>query len=132
MKAVVLDTTVASIIFRQLSEAQAILEGLVSTERILSFQTVAEMRFGAEVKGWGLGKRNILEEFISEHTIVHSSDELISCWSMIKMEASKVGRRLESSDAWIAATAKLLDVPLLTQDKDFDEIACPSVTVIRF
>ena len=47
-------------------------------------------------------------------------------------EARKAGRRLEAGDCWIAATALLLDAPLLTHDKDFDTKACPSLAVIRY
>ena len=38
-------------------------------------------------------------------------------------EAEKKGRHLASSDAWIAATAVLLDLPLLTHNrKDYESL----------
>ena len=44
-------------------------------------------------------------------------------------DARRTGRRLEAGDAWIAATAKMLDAPLLTHDKDFSPVACPAITI---
>ena len=44
--------------------------------------------------------------------------------------ARVVGRRLEADDAWVAATASLLNLPLLTHDKDFRDLGYPGLTVI--
>jgi predicted nucleic acid-binding protein len=35
----------------------------------------------------------------------------------VKAEADRLGRVLQSSDAWIAATAVKLDVPLVSHDQ---------------
>ena len=49
--------------------------------------------------------------------------DICSVWAKLRVEAEKKGRHLSSSDAWIAATAVLLDVPLLTHNhKDYESL----------
>ncbi len=132
MNAVVLDTSIASFMFKAsplLSPYKPHLENAVC---FLSFQTVAEMRLGARVDRWGLKQRQALEMFLANFQIVAYSDILASDWASIMHEARQAGRRLESGDGWIAATALLLSAPLLTHDRDFDAQACPSIIVIRY
>jgi predicted nucleic acid-binding protein len=68
-------------------------------------------------------------EFLSSFIVVGYTDELATLWATTMHEARRAGRRLEAGDAWIAATARLLNAPLLTHDKDFSPAACPSITV---
>ena len=42
--------------------------------------------------------------------------------------ARRAGRRPKVQDAWIAATARAVGVPVYTQDRDFDDL---SVDVVR-
>jgi predicted nucleic acid-binding protein len=105
---------------------------LENASLVLSFQTIAEMRFGALKANWGEPRRSRLEEFFASFYILEYTDQLATCWAEIMHEARRVGRRLEAGDAWIAATARYLDAPLLTDDKDFSVEACPSITVYRF
>ena len=70
-----------------------------------------------------------MEDFLSSCKTMKYTDELAEKWAIIMKEARQAGRRLESGDAWIAATALLLGIPFLTHDKDFDKNACPSIVV---
>ncbi len=87
------------------------------------------MRFGALLKKWGNSQRQELENFLNSYQIIEYSTDLTDRCAIVMQEASQAGRRLETGDAWIAATALLLDIPLLTHDKDFDKNACPSISV---
>ncbi len=97
-----------------------------------SFQTIAEMRLGALNGKWGGRRQRQLEGFFTTLVIVSYTDKLGHLWAETMHQARTVGRRLEAGDAWIAATALLLNVPLLTHDKDFDSAACPSITIYRY
>jgi predicted nucleic acid-binding protein len=57
-----------------------------------------------------------LRLFIGRCAIVPSSHDLVPKWAEA-MVARKSGRRIETADAWIAATALLYDAPLLTNNK---------------
>ena len=132
MNAVVLDTSVASFVFKTSPLIASYRPHLQNVASFLSFHTVAEMRLGAMRDNWGNNRRQILENYFAALQVVGYTDELCHCWVRMMHEARKAGRRLESGDGWIAATALLLDAPLLTHDKDFDAEACPSITVIRY
>ena len=132
MRSYVADTSVASLILRKRPEVSAYRERLEGSRIYLSFQTIAEMRFGALLKNWGGKRRRELEDFLGSCTTLEYTDELADKWAIIMKEARLAGRRLESGDAWIAATALLLDIPLLTHDRDFDQSACPSIIVYSY
>ena len=132
MKPCVLDTNVVSLILRNAPQATPYLQYLEGVERILSFQTIAEMRFGSRTGKWGYFRKQNLESFLRAQTVVTYTDELAHNWALVMHEARRAGRRLEAGDAWIAATALLLNIPLLTHDRDFDVSSCPSIEVIRF
>jgi predicted nucleic acid-binding protein len=127
----VLDTSIASLL---LNKSPALIPYTPYFDNALlaiSFQTVAEMRFGALKAQWAELSRQGLEQFMQRFAIVGYDDRLASSWAEIMHDAAKVGRRLEAGDAWIAATAKYLRAPLLTHDKDFAVEACPPITIYR-
>lgn len=128
----VLDTSVASLLLNENPAISPYLPLFENASLALSFQTVAEMRFGALRANWGERRRDQLEEFFRRFAIVGYDDRLASCWAQVMCEAADAGRRLEAGDGWIAATALYLKAPLLTHDKDFDAAACPSIMIYRF
>lgn len=130
--AAVLDTSVVSLIFNRNPLLALYLLHLQNAVWLVSFQTVAEMRFGARKANWGAGRQQDLERFLQRFQIVPYSDALATHWAEVMLEAQRAGLRLEAGDAWIAATARLLNAPLLTHDKDFSPQSCPSVTVYRY
>lgn len=127
-----LDTSIASFVFKASPLLAPYRPHLSGSMRCISFQTVAEMRFGARSNGWGEARRQMLDSFLNSLTVLGYSDNLATSWAEVMLVARRAGRRLESGDAWIAATAALLDAPLLTHDEDFDLNACPSITVVRY
>lgn len=50
-------------------------------------------------------------------------------WSELRMTLHTLHRRLEINDSWIAATAIAHQLPLMTKDRDFDDI--PRLETIR-
>lgn len=127
----VLDTSIASLLLNKSPALAPYTAYFENASLAISFQTVAEMRFGALKANWGEPRRQALEQFFRRFAIVGYNDRLASCWAEMMYDAAKVGKRLEAGDAWIAATAKYLNAPLLTHDKDFSIEACPSITIYR-
>ena len=128
----VLDTTIASLMLNKSSLLTPYEPHLQNTTLFLCFQTVAEMRYGALKAQWGAARRNALEQFLSNFNIVLYNDALAFHWAEVMRDAQQAGRRLESGDGWIAASAKYLNAPLLTHDKDFDTQSSPALTVYRY
>jgi predicted nucleic acid-binding protein len=57
-------------------------------------------------------------------------DEIVaSAWATLRVALRDVGKRMKANDAWIAATAIALGVPLVTQDADFDGV--PGLGVVQ-
>jgi predicted nucleic acid-binding protein len=122
---VVLDTSVLSFAFKNDSRFDLYLDDIDGQERFVSFQTVAEMRLGGLASRWGLARRQRLEGFLATLEVVVYTDELAWRWSQVMYAARQSGRRLEAGDGWIAATAMLLGVPLVTHDRDFADLSIP-------
>ena len=122
MATVLLDTTVASLLHprRSGSTLRALYEPeMLGKTLAISFQTVAELWSWAEENQWGQKNRAGLEAFLARFVLVPYTSELAQTWARLMTHARRVGRRLEAGDTWIAASAVLYDVPLLTNDKDF-------------
>jgi tRNA(fMet)-specific endonuclease VapC len=117
----VVDTDVASFIFKWHPEfAPQYLGILRGFELVISFMTLAEMRQGALDANWGPRKCDLLETYLADFSVLHSDSSLCSTWSAIRTESARKGRRMGSADAWVAATALVLSVPLVTNNpKDY-------------
>src|ERR1044071_7996545 len=110
----VVDTDVASFIFKWHRVFAPRYVGLLrGCELTISFMTVAEMRRWALDANWGRRKRDILQDYLDDFAVLHSDDRLCSIWADIQKESAVKGHPIGSADAWIAATALLLDAPLV-------------------
>jgi tRNA(fMet)-specific endonuclease VapC len=117
MSQIVVDTDVASYIFNWHSLAQRYVDALRGSELILSFMSIAELRMGAIMAGWGTRRRTLLEQFIQGFEIVYADNSLCTLWASLRADARAAGRTLSPQDAWIAATALGLDAPLATNNR---------------
>ena len=127
--AVVVDTSVFSLIFNRDTRATFYRELLDGRRVILSFQTVEELWFGAAKAKWGPRRKSEQERHIAEYEIVWTSPELALLSADLRAERERAGRRLNTADAWIAATAILLGCPVAAHDRDFGGI--PTLELIQ-
>lgn len=133
MEAVVLDPSVASLLhpkkrrstWRAWSEPHLLGKGLV-----LSFQSVAELLGWAVEKRWTRKDLAKLERFLGRFIIVPYDLDLARVWAEVMAHCKRRGRRLESGDAWIIATAVHRRLPLATHDADHLGLAIPRLKVI--
>ena len=135
MNVVLLDTTVVSLLHPR-KRGSEILESyakhMEKQTLALSFQSVAELWNWAEVRGWGEGARDGLELFIKRFLVIPYDYALAKVWARTMHSSQKEGRRLESGDCWIAATAIHRQIPLLTHDRDFLDLPIPGLEVISY
>ena len=117
----VVDTDVASFVFKWHPEfAPRYVAMLRGAELVVSFMTLAEMRQGSLDANWGLRKRDLLEAYLSDFSVLHSDGKLCSTWATLRNESTRKGRQMSSADTWIAATALNLFAPLVTNNpKDY-------------
>lgn len=90
----------------------------------MSFQTVAEVRYGALLRGWGAARVRRMEAEISRTEIVHSGPDLIRVYAELRVACQRAGHALSQrehdADRWVAATAMRLGVPLVSNDRVFE------------
>ena len=126
---VIVDTSVVSIIHNQDYRASYYEQRLAGRRNFVSFQTLEELWFGAHKSNWGPRRQAKLAEHLNQYQVVWASDELVRISARLRSDRRSVGRGLKSADAWIAATAILLECPLAAHDGDFADI--PGLKLIR-
>lgn len=99
---------------------------IVGRPVLISFQTVAELRYGALLRGWGRPRMLKLEARIAAAETVHTGPELIQTYAQLRVACTRIGhalaQRQHDADRWIAATAVRLGVPLVSDDGIFEGV----------
>jgi len=131
---VVVDTGVFSAALGSDKEGLAMLYAadLQGKKLAISFQTEAEVRFGALAAGWGSTRLDALEDRLAMAVVVPAHAALTVAYAELRNECRKTGHALRAgrhaADLWIASTALILSAPLVTHDRVF--VGVPTLTVI--
>jgi len=90
----------------------------------VSYVTVAEIRAIARRNGWGLGRMTDLNDYLRRFPAFDiGGDEMLNAYVEIENYSHLEGRDMGSkNDLWIAATATVHQMTLITTDKDFDHL----------
>ena len=128
---VVVDTSVVFILFRQDSEKYDYYQNaLANYELVISFQTLEEVLYNAYTANWGNRRIRELTDYLASLRLICANQRLVCISAQIRSETRAIGRELGRADAWIAATALMLDCPLAADNGDFEVV--PSLTLIRY
>ena len=114
--ALVLDTDVVSYLYKRDTRAELYRPHLNDPPFIVSFMSLAELRRWTLERNWGERRKRELEEYLARYLVIHSEDQMCVRWAEAMNTARLNGRPIAASDAWIAATALFLDVPLVTHN----------------
>ncbi|MGQ0744033.1 MAG: PIN domain-containing protein [Acidimicrobiales bacterium] len=99
---------------------------LVGNQLFIAPVTVAELRYGSLVAGWGAARLERLEAAIGAVTVAPVTDRLLTTMAVLRVECRRVGHPLASpmhgNDLWIAAAAVHLGAAVLTADEIFDDV----------
>jgi predicted nucleic acid-binding protein len=63
-----------------------------------------------------VARRAELARHLEQYEVYYADDALCRLWADIWTRARRQGRPIEVADAWVAATAPALDVPLVTHN----------------
>jgi tRNA(fMet)-specific endonuclease VapC len=122
--AVVVDTDVTSFFFKGDTRKALYEKHLNGQFLFLSFMTLAELNLWAFSANWGAMKTTSLKNHVKRFSIVHSNQEICEIWAEIIDEGKRNGKVIATSDAWVAATALFLNIPLITHNQsDFQGIS---------
>lgn len=93
---------------------------------ILPFTVVAEMRFGADVAGWGARRKSVLDQLILRSGVVPPLGEVTDSYVELRTWCVRTGHGLgakdHEADRWVAAVALAARLPLATDDSIFDDL----------
>ncbi len=126
---ILLDTSVVSFLFNGDTRSDFYLPYMTGQRTLVSFQAVEEMWHGAYRVRWGARRKNELSRHLEQYDVVWPDEETVDISANLRVERERAGHRLNTADAWIAATAIRLSCPLAADDGDFDGIA--SLNLIR-
>jgi predicted nucleic acid-binding protein len=114
----VIDTDVWSYLYKGRAEAKLYEPHLFGNILVISFQTEAELLRGAIAASWGASRRHHLETRLQKYVVARSSYRLSLFWGAAMDSAKRNGQPIGAADAWVAATALHLDVPLISHNRN--------------
>lgn len=119
----VVDTDVISFIFKDHPLSLAYRTILGGRSLTVSLVTLAEIEYGMEVKNWGTTRRELMHRFLSRFTPLLPDLDTAKEWAKVKSGCERKGRPISFPDAWIAAAALQLQIPLVTHNaNDYEAI----------
>jgi predicted nucleic acid-binding protein len=115
----IVDTDVVSFLFKAHHLAPAYQAILVGRSLAVSLITLAEIEYGMEAKNWGTQRRDLMRRFLARFTPLLPDTETARAWARIKRGCEKKGKSISFADAWIAAAAVQLNIPLVHNASDY-------------
>jgi tRNA(fMet)-specific endonuclease VapC len=121
---ILVDTDVFSLIHTQRQPWQDFAPFIEHRVVAVSFVTVAELWFGARKAGWGERKCKALEVALGAYLPLAPDVRVAMLWGDLGRAClGRLGGDKEVHDLWIAATALVFELPLLTRNlSDFQTI----------
>ena len=116
MDLAVVDTDIVSFRFKKDTRARLYRRHLLGRVPVIAFMTLAELHAWAQEHRWGLARRAELARHLGQYEVYYADDALCRLWADVWTRARRLGRPIEVADAWVAATALALDVPLVTHN----------------
>lgn len=97
----------------------------------ISVVTLGELRLGVlQARDPETASRRLSTYQLAQRFEALTVDEAVSdAWALLVSRLRQAGRKVSINDSWIAATAIAHNVPVVTQDSDYD--AMPDVQVIK-
>ena len=131
MPYVVVDTCVLSYLYNGHSLAEDYRSYLEGNTAIISFMTLAELHYGTLKDNWGERRRTRLMTYVARDYVIFPFNRTLCLqWAEIRDSTRRAGRQIRIADSWIAATAMLYGIPLVTHNRSDFEVLEPDLTVI--
>ena len=125
---VVVDTGVFSALLEGVrNELSDRYQGLVAGSLLyIATQTLAELRFGAFLRGWGASRIEVFERSIARAVVLPVDDQLVWGLARLRADCRRLGHPLHQpihgADLWIASSALVHGLPLVSDDSVFVDV----------
>ncbi len=120
---IMVDTNVISFLYREDTRAVEYERLISASTPHLSVVSVGELLFGAARANWSGSRTSALMAITQAYIVVEITYRIAETWAQIRAQTSAIGRTLSQSDAWIAASALVMECPLITHNpSDFSSI----------
>lgn len=98
---------------------------LVPEETLVSVVTVAELEAGVLAAADTATRHRRLATFQAASRLIPLPIDAAAAsqWATLRVHLRQAGRRMGVNDLWIASVASAQDLPVVTQDEDFDVLA---------
>jgi tRNA(fMet)-specific endonuclease VapC len=124
MSLLLLDTNIVSILFKpDHSLHRPSFRIAAGHQWFISFMTRGELLLWPRANRWGSTRQEELAKHVDLCTTLFPDDSTCVIWADIMAESRDAGRPITAADAWVAATARQWDLPLVTADYgDFEHL----------
>lgn len=130
MPFVVVDTCVVSYLYNEVPLADEYRARIGTHDKAISFMTFAELYYGTLKRNWGDNKRNELMEHVAhDYVVCPFNSALCVQWAVVRDQTRRVGRQIKVADSWIAATAMIYGIPLVTHNRSDFEVLEPELAL---
>ena len=116
------DSDVVSYIYKREPRGQAFSDLIGGRPTGITLLSVAESRKGAVYANWGDREIARLHAFLSRFFVVEFNAEIANVCGGLLGRCPQIGVSISWPDAWAAATALWLDVPLVAHDRDLEGV----------
>jgi predicted nucleic acid-binding protein len=96
---------------------RATLDRIAAAVAAITPFTLAEIRFGYTVAGWGAARIAAIENRLAGYVLIPLDSEALDEYVRLAAHARSNGIEIGHNDLWIAATAGSRDLPLVTSDR---------------
>ena len=117
MSSAVVDTDVISFLFKNHPIGALYEADLADRTLVISFMSLAELDRWAIQSKWNEARQRWLRLYLERFVVLPYNRALCAKWAEVTVAAQSRGRRIECADAWIASTALLYGVPLVTHNR---------------
>ena len=118
MSGILVDTDVVGLLFAKHPESEHYAGEIAGNAALISFQSVAEIERWTVMRAWLPERCAYMHMYLERYTLIPSSPDLCRRWAEVLAAGEESGYPVTYGNAWIAATALLYRVPLLTHNAD--------------
>ena len=125
----ILDTNAVSALLDGDPALETVLAG--ADRHHLPAVTLGEYRYGLKFSRQKRALESLLDTLEAESFPLGVDSTTARQYSDIRSELKQAGRPIPENDIWIAATASVMDAPLITTDGDYDHLDSVYLSVLR-